>query len=447
MEFFKNIFEILTTPNMDIANLVCSPLVFVEVYISMLLFTTFLNIKVDKKHKIIYVIALSIETLFSRFLIPNPYGTLINLIFSPILVFFLFKANLLKSIIAQFIPTLVIVILESIILKLYMILFALPFESVSTVVLYKLPFMLFIYAILYVLYRLCKFFSFNITILDNMSKKSKMLFIINFILGFLAIASQYYLILFYGNTVPFYITIISTITLLTYFVISLYSLIKSTKLEMTQLDLEESKLYNKTLTILHDNMRCFKHDFNNIIQAIGGYIQTEDMEGLTKYYKQILVDCNKVNNLSMLNPNVINNPAIYSILTSKYHLADSKNITINFDIYLDLNTLNMKIYEFSRILGILLDNAIEACEECDEKIINMVIRNEENKHRQILYIENTYANKDIDTDKIFEKAFSTKPNNTGLGLWEVRKILRKNNNLNLFTSKNDTFFSQQLEIY
>ena len=77
----------------------------------------------------------------------------------------------------------------------------------------------------------------------------------------------------------------------------------------------------------------------------------------------------------------------------------------------------------------------------------MIIRNEDNKHRQILYIENTYKDKNIDTQKIYEKAFSTKPINTGLGLWEVRKILKKNNNLNLFTSKNDKFFSQQLEIY
>ena len=35
----------------------------------------------------------------------------------------------------------------------------------------------------------------------------------------------------------------------------------------------------------------------------------------------------------------------------------------------------------------------------------------------------------------------------GLGLWEVRKILNKNNNLNLFTSKDNKFFKQQLEIY
>ena len=62
-------------------------------------------------------------------------------------------------------------------------------------------------------------------------------------------------------------------------------------------------------------------------------------------------------------------------------------------------------------------------------------------------IENTYANKDIDTEKIFEKKYSTKEGNSGLGLWEVRQILKKNNNLNLFTTKNDRFFRQQLEMY
>ena len=447
MEFFKNLFEILTTPNADLANLICNPMVVIEMYVSMLLFTTLLNIKTTAKQKIIYVVISSTIGALNRFVIPNPYGTILNLIASPFLVFFLLKTTILKSIIAQFIPAIIIAILESTLLKVYLIVFSLTIEEATTTAFYKLPFILFIYTILFIMYTLCKKLDFNITILDNMSKKSKLLFNINFILGFFAIASQAYLIQFYTDTVPLYITIISSITLLIYFIISLYSLVKSTKLEMTQQDLEETKLYNKTLIILHDNLRCFKHDFNNILQALGGYIQTEDVTGLKKYYKQVLEDCQKVNNLSVLNPNVINNPAIYSILASKYHLADSQGITIHFEIFLDLNTLNMKIYEFSRILGILLDNAIEASAECDEKIINIAIRKEEHKNRQILYIENTYHNKDIDTEKIYEKAFTTKPNNTGLGLWEVRKILKKNSNLNLFTSKNDKFFSQQLEIY
>ena len=107
----------------------------------------------------------------------------------------------------------------------------------------------------------------------------------------------------------------------------------------------------------------------------------------------------------------------------------------------------MKIYEFARILGILLDNAIEASSESEEKIINITFRNDTKNNRQLITIENTYKNKDIDTEKIFEKGVTEKENHTGLGLWEVRKILNKNNNANLFTSKTDNFFSQQLELY
>ena len=59
-------------------------------------------------------------------------------------------------------------------------------------------------------------------------------------------------------------------------------------------------------------------------------------------------------------PEVINNPAIYSLLTSKYHDSEEKGIGFNVDVFMDLRTLNMKEYEFTRILGILLDNAIEA---------------------------------------------------------------------------------------
>lgn len=135
------------------------------------------------------------------------------------------------------------------------------------------------------------------------------------------------------------------------------------------------------------------------------------------------------------------------MLTSKYHEADSKDIKVNMTFLLDLNTLNMKIYEFARILGILLDNAIEASTECDEKIINITFRNDTKNRRQLITIENTYSNKEVDTEMIFEKGISEKENHTGLGLWEVRKIIKKNNNSNLFTSKTDKFFSQQLELY
>ena len=201
------------------------------------------------------------------------------------------------------------------------------------------------------------------------------------------------------------------------------------------------------MRILHDNVRAFKHDFDNIVTTIGGYIKTNDMEGLKIYYNELEDDCQRVNNLYLLNPEIINNDGIYNLLTKKYQEADAKDIKFNMTFLLDLSTLHMKIYEFARILGILLDNAIEASSECDEKIINLEFRNDQSNSRQIILVENTYKDKNIDTDKIYDKGFSSKENHTGLGLWEVRKLVKKNNNVNLHTSKTDKYFSQQLEIY
>jgi two-component system sensor histidine kinase AgrC len=171
------------------------------------------------------------------------------------------------------------------------------------------------------------------------------------------------------------------------------------------------------------------------------------MKGLENYYSQLEEDCQKVNNLYLLNPDVINNPGIYNLLTHKYSDATEKGIKVNLSFLLDLNDLHMKIYEFARILGILLDNAIDASAECDTKILNITFRNDSKNNRNLVIIENTYKDKDININNIFNKGISGKENHTGLGLWEVRQIIKKNNNINLYTDKNDKYFIQQLEIY
>lgn len=230
-----------------------------------------------------------------------------------------------------------------------------------------------------------------------------------------------------------------------YFYISITNITHVCKLSYAKRKIENLTLCNKSILSMCDETRAFKHDFHNIIQAMGGYIWTNDLEGLKQYYQEVSSDCNHTNNLSKLNPTLINNPAIYNILADKYYRATNHNIQINLDVMLDLNKLNIKIYELTRILGILLDNAIEASKECVEKNINIFFK--QDKYKQILVIENTYSDKQLSIDKIFEKNYTTKPHNTGLGLWEVRKILNKNSNLNLHTSKNNDYFSQQLEIY
>lgn len=413
----------------------------------MLLFTTILNINATKKQKIIYVLMIVLLSLITRFLIPSPYNMYSNLIIAFLLIHFIFKANILQSVFCLLFPPIITALIESILAKLYFWLIGIDYVVGGNISLHRLLGNLSIYTCIYVIYILLKHFKINFGKLYVLNKNKRFLLILCCLLGIILIALQIYLITFYVSYLPFFITILNITSLIAYFAISLYTMFTLSKLEITSTNLEEAQLYNKTLEILQDNTRAFRHDFSNILQGMVGYMDNNDMEGLRKYYSQLVEDVQASNNLTTLSPSVVNNPAIYNVLASKYHKADSLGIKIHLEAFLDMNDLHMKIYEFTRILGILMDNAIEAASECENKMIHVTFRKDSRRHMQLLVVENTYANKEVDTDKIFEKGFSTKQGNTGLGLWEIRQILKKNNNLNLFTTKNSELFIQQFEIY
>ena len=450
MNIFQTIWNAISTPNETLINISGLFLCFIEVYVNMCLFTTLLNINASKRNKIIYVVALSTVAFLLRIFLPDPYGTIINMVYGILLIKFVLKASILKSIFAEFIPIFIMSALELFLLKFYLKIFNIPYDYVMTIPLHRVCFALFIYLCIFLLYKLIKYVKFNINI-DILSKKNKILFIVSAILGLCVIATQLYLISYYSDTLPVIITLVDIIGLASYFFLSLYSMLNVAKLELTTRDLEVQQWHNKELQDMHDNLRTFKHDFNNIIQSIGGYLDKDDMEGLRKYYKGLLADCKIIVNLAALDPNVINSPSIYNILSSKYYKANENGITMNIESFLNLTEIedNMKIYEFIRMFGILLDNAIEAAKECEKKEINVYFRKELNRHRLVVIVENTYTNKDVDIDKIYEKNYTSKNDkeNHGLGLYEVRKILSRNNNLNLFTTKNSEYFKQQLEIY
>lgn len=447
MEIFQKALTLLTTENELLSNLIYLPIMFIESTVNTLLFTTILNLTLNKKQQFKYIIFISLILYLTGLVISNPYKSFINLIIIFFSILIILKISVLKAIFATIIPIFVAVLGESLLLKLFTYFLNFNVTTLASIPLYRFLAALAVQMLVFLLYLLIKYFKVQISMLEKLTNKSKLIYLLNFILAIFTISFQFIITGFYSNKLPIYIVISSNLSLTAYFLLSIYSLTKTTQLELTSLNLEQEKENNKILKDMQDDLRGFRHDFSNIICTIGGYVQVKDMDGLSKYYFQIQKDVNKINNLGALNPESINNPAVFTLITSKYSKALELGIEMNINVFLNLNTLNMKIYEFTRILGILLDNAIEAAKECNKKIINLEIRKENSRNRQLLIIENTFTDKDIDTEKIYEKSFSTKDGNSGLGLWEVRQILKKNTNLNLFTSKNNDFFRQQLEIY
>lgn len=449
MEILNNIWLSLNTSNIDLMNIIAIPVTLLEHFFMMLLFIHLTNISPTSKKKTIYVLSMTFISLFTMTFIKNPFNIFINYIMTILLACLIFKPTIIKGLICSVLSLFILNLIGILIINPYITIFNIDSNTLNTVPIYRIGYIFTVYFLAFIIVLILKYKNLNLDLSDDeiIDKKNRIIIILNLSFGILAIILQSVTLFYYVDRLPVIITFLSFISLLAYFAFSIYSFTRIVKLILTTNKLQSEEEYNRSLKILHDSVRGFKHDFDNIVTTIGGYIKTNDMKGLKDYYSELVDDCQKVNNLYLLNPEVINNDGIYNLLTKKYQEAIQKGIKVNMTFLLDLNKLHMKIYEFARILGILLDNAIEASSECDEKIINLDFREDSKNSRQLVIVENTYKDKNIDTEKIFEKGVSSKENHSGIGLFEVRKLIKKNNNLNLFTSKNDKFFSEQLEIY
>ncbi|MBR2241097.1 MAG: GHKL domain-containing protein [Clostridia bacterium] len=450
MEVLHNLWNIVSTEDENLTKYIALTLTFVEIYVTLRLSATILDIKYTKKQKNLYMLVLGSLIIISTLFIPGQISIFIHLILTPIIVKMIFKTSIIKSILADIIPMLISVIIESIYAKLCFIIFQKTYIEIQYVLVYRIPIMLIVYLTIFLLSVLIKIIKNNIPTFEYIDSYRKKLLVINLIFIIILIAIQFYLIIFYNKVLPLYITLISLFTLITYSIISIYSIIKSINLDITKRNLQQSELHNKSLELLYNNVSAFKHDFSNIITAFGGYIFAKNMDGLEQYYNKIVDECHINNNLSTLNPKVINNPAIYNILATKYYKADELGISIDLQIFINLNELRLDVYEFCRILGILLDNAIEAASKCEEKLVKIEITDIKPRKCQILTIENTYLDKNIDISKLSEKGYTSKTNDKnshGIGLWQVSKMIKKHDNIILNTSKDDKFFRQELAIY
>lgn len=107
----------------------------------------------------------------------------------------------------------------------------------------------------------------------------------------------------------------------------------------------------------------------------------------------------------------------------------------------DLDTNNFKC--LGRILGVYLDNAIEASAKSKEKKLGVEIYLVKNNIKII--ISNTYNN-EINLDKMGNERISTKGRNRGHGLLLVSKILTENKIFDVKSTAKNGIYTQELTI-
>ena len=222
---------------------------------------------------------------------------------------------------------------------------------------------------------------------------------------------------------------------------------KQNALELEKL--EQQKKYILALEKNNNEIRKFKHDFNNIILGLDGYINNDnfDKEKLKKYFNSTIMNFNnniELNDIVIAKLNSIKVNSLKSLITNKVLVAQNNNIDVDINIEGEITDFYTDEMQLSRILGILLDNAIEASLELthDKKIEMNIIQIDKTTDIQI---SNTFNNTGTPITDFNKEGFSTKGTNRGLGLSSAHEIANKLNIL-LNTEIDGNTFIQTITI-
>lgn len=383
-------------------------------------------------------------------LLPQPFSLILNYCSLAILITLIFKINILKSLTTLTLTIFIFGLVNTLIQKPYLSILDISLETFMDTPKYRITYLIISYSFFGLFILVLKRFNnikLKINTLDSLDNKTVIILATNLLLGVFLLFMQFVITAYYIDIVSVYINLLNLLLLIAFLILSTHCFIHVLELTITRKDLAYAEEYNKSLKILYDKVKGFKHDFDSIVSSLNGYIEQNDMNGLKQYFSEVKKDCKIADDLALINPRTINNPGIYSLLNNEYAKASALGINFELEFFLNLNELEINIYFFSRILGVLLDNAIEAAENSKEKFVKISFIRENVNGRAVITIENSYSNKNIDLENIFKKGITSKECHAGLGLWEVKRYVNKSKNLDLKPSVSPSTFKQEFFIY
>lgn len=235
------------------------------------------------------------------------------------------------------------------------------------------------------------------------------------------------------------LVLISTTILIIYSEI----ILKKTKIELLESKLEITTQYLSSVSAKNKELRVIKHDIKNSLLTIMVLTQEHNDLGTYEYVKQVLDDINsqKVDDKLLLLDDFqkIQSKVVRGLFIAKISEANQKGLSINFESN-QIPDYQMDTEKLVKILGILFDNAIEAAQDSENKLLDIVLFNKNDITKFL--IKNSF-NKSTNNNvkNIFDYGTSTKGENRGIGLFTVKEIVENSNNFKYDVMVNSDTFS------
>lgn len=203
---------------------------------------------------------------------------------------------------------------------------------------------------------------------------------------------------------------------------------------------EKLSVYNGVLQSSIENQRKIAHEHGNQLSVLSGYIASRNLEKAKEYIEKIIGNCNSDNELLSR----VKESGLNALLVFKIAMIERKNI--DYELVVDENIENTIIAseDLCQIMGIFLDNAIDAAIQSEDPYITMSILKNDNELD--ITIMNSIKDINIDTEKIYQKGYSSKGEGRGFGLHIVDEIIKKYKELNLQTRIEEGLFIQELQV-
>ena len=191
--------------------------------------------------------------------------------------------------------------------------------------------------------------------------------------------------------------------------------------------------------------RKFKHDYQNILLSLDGFFENNDFSGAKEYYysrikpasEGITRDAFTLDRLSKIKVKEIK-----SILAAKLLAAQNTGINTIFEASAEIEYIPVDSVVLVRMLGIILDNAIDELAELGEGQLFVACFKE--KEAITFVVQNT-CNPHLPKLRDLQKmGFSTKGDGRGLGLSNLSELADSCPNVTLWTGIKENSFTQKL---
>ena len=166
---------------------------------------------------------------------------------------------------------------------------------------------------------------------------------------------------------------------------------------------------------MYRQIRGWRHDYRNHIQAMKAYAANGDLDAIKRYLDELDTDLNTVDTVIKTG-----NAMTDAILNSKISLARSKGIKVIADAHIPVK-LSISEMELCCILGNLFDNAIEASMKLPEE--QRLIRVYMDMKNTQLYISFTNFTAGKKLSKVGGSFFTSKGEGHGFGLVRMDAIV------------------------